>query len=281
MHLAAPAVLGALAACSTHAATPPAGQASTVTTVSPTAAPRNLAAECPVLVFHPIAPLATLPIYGAVWPGCRELWQCPGGLCPRVCRSEIVGTPPNAVYDYEYDADGRLSRMTAGGSAMSFEYRDGRLVTVTRGKRASRLRYDGDRVVEVARETGDSTRYVYDAGGRITNETATRDGRTHTTTFTYDRNGRLRAHTDESDTWTYAYDASGRLVQITSGAWTHAFTYRPDGRVHYYEMIDDTGASGRRRISYRYDDQGRLVEETLTAEPTAPSKATRHVYDCH
>jgi len=89
MDLRALVLLGALAACSTHASPKPAAAASTGS-AAPVTASRNVVGECPVLMFHPIAPLASLPIYGAAWPG----------------RSRI---------SYRYDAEGRLVEESMSG----------------------------------------------------------------------------------------------------------------------------------------------------------------------
>jgi YD repeat-containing protein len=220
-----------------------------------------------------------------VWPGCHleaPPYQlpspCAGSGCARACRSE--SSSPRGAIEYEYDADGRLTRMASrpGKKAMSFEYRDGRLVTVRRGKYETTLRYEGNRVVEEIAGRG-KVRYSYDDAGRITRNVSTwPDGHTTATAFTYGSDGRLQSHDGGTETWTYTYNSDGRVARITNGVSTHAFRYLADGRLDEYELLEHDLPTAR--IVNHYDARNRLIEETQADGAGKTLKTFRHFYDC-
>jgi RHS repeat-associated protein len=112
------------------------------------------------------------------WSGDTDTCVLPG------CETAAVTLPggtgeSNVTIQYEYDA---LNRMTAA-------------------------RYSN----------GIAFAYTYDAAGNVLEYTATLNGQTKTTSYTYDEANQLLTATQEGVTWHYEYDGNGSLIQTTPG----------------------------------------------------------------
>lgn len=136
-------------------------------------------------------------------------------------------------------------------------------------------------------ETQETTRYIYDVRGLLTEEAfrddkptdgygsddkrtytydfakrlATRkDQRGQTTTFTYLRDGRLSTR-KQSKTDTFTYDLAGRMTKAVSGLYltTVERSLRADGQLVWEKQ---TVGGTTRQVSYAYDTAGRLATTT-------------------
>lgn len=168
--------------------------------------------------------------------------------------------PGGLTVDYSYNANGRLIAMRdsrAGDAAFALDA-DGRLITEQLpGRLARRYHYDGGllhrfAVIEDDRPVAETT-LARDPDGRIVSQAdhdAVRE-------FRYDRAGQLvfsGLRGAPRDDLHLAYDASGNRVSLRRG----------DVETHYaYDDADQlTGLETRgRRVQFRYDSSGRLVEE--------------------
>ncbi len=136
--------------------------------------------------------------------------------------------PVSSTLQYLYAANGsRVQTTDAKGVLIRFGYDAlGRLVSVIENYRPG---FAPDY------QTNVETRYTYNARGL---RTAITDGSQHTTTFTYDRLGRLAMESDaEGNTWSRAYDAGGQQVRLVDANGEETL-YSYDGlgrleRVHY------------------------------------------------
>ncbi|MBB5132453.1 RHS repeat-associated protein [Thermocatellispora tengchongensis] len=110
-------------------------------------------------------------------------------------------------------------------------------------------------VAEVTDPSGLVIRFTYDALGRTTSRTEISDAHPDgvTTQFRYDSAGRLSAHT-------------GAPVKNEISGVTHQpetrYTYTPDGHRATESVVDLTGGDPERKISYTYDDYGRVASIT-------------------
>jgi RHS repeat-associated protein len=160
------------------------------------------------------------------------------------------------VTAYEYDAEGRLIKVTSpDGSETRTSYDpDGREVARIDGLgRTTTSVYDdvGRRTAVVA-PGGTTNRVTYDAEGRpaTTTDTAGR-----VTTYQYDRLGRLaRTTLPDGASSVNGYDAGGRLTSVTDARGA-ATTYEYDGDDRLIRMTDPLGNSTR----YDFDAAGNLV----------------------
>lgn len=158
---------------------------------------------------------------------------------------------------YDYYPDGPLRSFTdASGARWSFSH-DPVTRTVTEtgpdGSGRSVVRLDPyGRPLERTDGTGRTTRFIYDARGRLT---AVWNAMHREVAYTYDAADRLTSLTDgEGSTWRFSYDARGRVTTTTN----------PDGstRDQWYSLddtalvlTDETGVSTR----FEYDAAGRLI----------------------
>ncbi|NLG01805.1 MAG: choice-of-anchor A family protein, partial [Lentisphaerae bacterium] len=106
---------------------------------------------------------------------------------------------------------------------------------------------------------------AYDAAGRLSSVTASRDGEADTVTCAYDGAGRLAAVTRDGRAVSSGYDAFLKTGETTPGG-DVAWTYDNDFRVTGLTL------NGAPCATYAYDDDGALTragDVTLTHDPTA------------
>ncbi len=171
------------------------------------------------------------------------------------------------IVNYEYDAVGRLERMTEGADGLvlivDYDYDTaGSLVRKTLGASSVYTTYDYDdagRLTRLANYNGADDElsyfnYTYDASGQRTS-TATHNG---TWDYEYDPTGQLihavfastNPAIDDQDL-TYVYDAVGNRIQtITAGVSADYLT----NEMNQYDQAED--------VTYLYDDDGNLIEKT-------------------
>ena len=202
----------------------------------------------------------------------------PGGL-KKVYRVASDGTTADAVSEYEYDAQGRVTRQTtAGGAQTDYGYDGaGNLQTVTgpagtTGRPVTTYQHDAlGRVTNVTDPLGKVTHYTYDPLGRVLTVTLPpTGGRTFTTTYSYDHLEVGLLYTEITDPngrlTRLGYDVDGRLrrsVDAAGGATLYGYTGRllttitdPNGNVTTYGYD-----AGRRLASTSFPDGG---QETYT-----------------
>lgn len=166
------------------------------------------------------------------------------------------GTPVEERTDCTYDADGNLLRLEPNhGQAMTWEYDQAGRCIATIGATGLTARRDLDPCGQVRRVVlpdGQEAAYLYDANGRLLEETVG----ARTTRYTYDAAGRLICLTRDLETplqtatW-FLYDACGRVVEQRCDERWQRWEYDACGRV--VQQHDWSGAS----MALRYDAAGR------------------------
>lgn len=215
-----------------------------------------------------------------------------------------TATDPNGrVTDHEYDALGRLIRVTeAAGTASAvvtqFEYDlPGNLIAMI-DPRGLKTEYQHDAANRVVQSqlpdpdgTGPETRpilqYQYDASG---NQTKAIDPLGRATTWQYDSFDRPVVVTDTlGNTKRYRYDAASNVIQETDPLGRSTF-FEYDSRNRMVAMTDAIGSVTRYRYdadgnltetidprgaltTYRYDARGRMVEKV---DPSGNQSVTRY-----
>ncbi|WP_196491728.1 LysM peptidoglycan-binding domain-containing protein [Burkholderia territorii] len=126
----------------------------------------------------------------------------------------------------------------------------------------------------------ENTRYRYDSANRVIEETteAVKTG-SRTTTYTYDRMGRVQSEQSEGRSTTYVYDKEGRLVQRYSG--DSANLLNTLGIVPSVYSQESSAAytgleSGLAYERYTYDDAG-----LRTSATDADGRKTLYYYDAN
>jgi RHS repeat-associated protein len=182
-------------------------------------------------------------------------------------RVQMVDQAGFAV-DYEYDAAGRLSRLTGGSGSVVISYTynlAGHLTREYKGN-GTYTTYEYDAAGQVLHLVNygpdDSVQsrfdYTYDALGRRT-EMDTLDG---AWTYTYDDSGQLvhavfdstNPSVDDQDL-TYEYDAVGNRIRTIFNGVTTAYTTND---MNQYTQVGDA--------TYAYDADGNMVLENSTGE---------------
>lgn len=166
--------------------------------------------------------------------------------------------PTGRVTTWRYDANGRLIQVTitdgsvqqnytldynAIGLPLRIQKENGRTISYT---------YDLRGNVTSTQVGNLTTRYAYDALGRITRVTEADDS---ITSYTYDVLGNIATITrPDGHTLFYDYDANGRVATYTDalGRITH-YTYDANGNLS--DIEDEAGG----RTTYSYDERGNLV----------------------
>ncbi len=211
---------------------------------------------------------------------------------------------------YAYDARGRLTSVTApDGASTAYSYDgNGNLLARTdpNGHQTSYAYDAANRMTEMTLPLGRVWTYAYDPDGNLVqtvdaNGTSTPAPDDGTTTYSYDRAGRLTgidysdstpdvsfsydpvgnrtSMTDGQGRQTYAYDAVNRLAEVSRGGESFAYAYDlagnltrrtyPDGTVVDYAYDDDSRlqsvASAGQVTSYAYDPAGNLAQTILPA----------------
>ena len=235
--------------------------------------------------------------------------------------------PDGGVERFFYDGAGNLlkhvlpgqyDRNTDDGAGYAYTYdKEGRLLTITApdGTVEETRAYDlwGNLVTKTDAE-GYTTHYTYDLAGRLVRELIpTGDGAAdpayRMTEYAYDANGNriketrfggsytedgIRKEAGNDLTLTFAYDARNRLVRVEDSLGARA-AYRYDtrgNRISEEQLISDGEEGGRRvmrKIRYRYDKAGRLVEKREILDSglaeegkNSPETAiTRYAYDAN
>jgi RHS repeat-associated protein len=203
---------------------------------------------------------------------------------------------------YSYDDNNRLLSRTYPNSAenVSFTYTPtGRRLTATDARGTTSYGYDvRDRLLSLMQPgfgsggTGTaSLGYTYDGNGNRLTLTATVNGQSHTTGYTYDDAGRLDLVTDPAGrVYDHGYDRNGNreslahpngvatgytydnLNRLTNLATTHPalarhiqsyrFTLGPAG--NRTQIVEHQGLPQQRTLDYSYDSLYRLTGETVT-----------------
>jgi YD repeat-containing protein len=198
--------------------------------------------------------------------------------------------PGSPAITYGYDADGRLTSATAGGSTTSYGYDPaGNQITKTlpgaNGYVETRTFDAANRITQDRTAAGttvltnylytrdadgnptrvagsDRFYYTYDAGNRLTKVCFTSTTCPSSITWTYDKvgNRRTEQRTGKPLT-TYSYDAADEL-QSAAGASTTGYQYDADG--------NQTAAGAS---TFTYDATGHITSTT------SAGKTTSYVYD--
>jgi RHS repeat-associated protein len=171
--------------------------------------------------------------------------------------------PLDRVRAFEYDAFGRLTRVThARGTpeeaSEQYEYDAAGNVTSLVDELGRRTEFDYDalnRVTAVRDALGQETQFTYDANG---NPTSITDRRDNPTTSTYDALDRMVTTVDALGGLTaYTYDQLGNVTSVTDELGrTTRYTY--DARNRRVDTIDPDGG----KTTNRYDLDGNLVRVT-------------------
>ena len=184
--------------------------------------------------------------------------------------------PDGREVTHVYDASGRLAELRDGGDVTTYEYSDAGYLN----KRAlpngivSRFTYDrAGRAIAAEHQTvsGLTLSYEYDldAAGRPTRQMRVTPSETSTTTYAYNKTGRLIEEKRSQHDWIhYRYDAAGnRTLRATAGDTTEYvydrrhrlrfdgsrwFDY--DGNGNLVQILSAAGA-----VEYGYDFENRLV----------------------
>ncbi|MFQ5711397.1 MAG: RHS repeat-associated core domain-containing protein [Candidatus Geothermarchaeales archaeon] len=163
---------------------------------------------------------------------------------------------PSGTTSYTYDSLGRIVEVTdPRGGTTRYSYDTFNHLSRVVDPAGSMVQYGYDsmgRLVNITNARGYSTTFGYDGEGRLQKET---DPLGHSTTYTYDSRGYLLERTSPDGRQAlYAYDNSGHLIQMrcTDGTET-TYSYDADG------LLSGVSFNGG-RISYRYDEFGRVVE---------------------
>jgi RHS repeat-associated protein len=210
--------------------------------------------------------------------------------------------PLGNVTRYEYDGNGRLSKVTdANDNETVYEYigsqRWPSLITDAAGREWG---YTFDALGRLIRKTdplGNAAKYYYDGAGNRTREVDA-EGREHTaaydarnrpiaagfpdgTTESYTYDGILLMAEGNSETRNvYEYDAAGRRTKVTTYPLgrTISYTYTPSGRIQT-ETVAGVGTT-----TYHYDAVGNVAaidypgEGTVRYEYDEADRRTRILY---
>lgn len=203
---------------------------------------------------------------------------------------DFVGTGNSATTDFDYNANGDLTRTVAPlGAQQTLAYwsaasnasdplREHRVQSSTDGQGADQY-FDYDNAGNVTSVKDDATTprnqmtLAYNANGTLASST---DGESHRTTFSYDASGNLREIVPPSvsvpgtlGTTHYTYDALSRIATVSDGR-GETLTYTYDGLDRTTRVAAEDGSW----ISFSYDANGNL----LTREDSGGA-TTRYTYD--
>ncbi|MGE6415603.1 DNRLRE domain-containing protein [Planococcus kocurii] len=137
-----------------------------------------------------------------------------------------------------YDAIGLIESVTSSAGNKAFRYDKGNQL-LTQNISAAQL----------------SETYTYDGAGNRLNRSATQNGLTTDTTYSYDGNNRLTA----VDGQTYSYDANGNRTK--DGQYIYSYN-------KFDQLISTKTLAGGTVATYQYDDQGRRTSKTTGGQTT-------------
>jgi len=150
------------------------------------------------------------------------------------------------TYDYTYDPDGQLTKVTKDGMAVEEYFYD------VNGNRASR-RLGGGSLETAVYDTQDritkrgSTEYAIDNDGFLSGKGAD--------SFEYSARGELLEATVGTNTIRYSYDGMGRRVGRTDSLGTYQYSYgNPENILRVTAAVNETGVAS----AYYYDEKGAL-----------------------
>ncbi|MGQ1608090.1 RHS repeat-associated core domain-containing protein [Acinetobacter baumannii] len=206
---------------------------------------------------------------------------------------------------YEYDALGRITKLTEPGNRVTSYTRSGLQTTMTNAKNLKRTEKSNiaNEVVEIVDHDNKSLKYSRDALGRITQTT---DASGNSISLTLDKNGNKLQQVDpELGTWkyrynvlgqpvwqqdgkgqqtTFQYDSLGRLIKRTEPDLTSTWTWdsATNGKGQLAQVSSTNGFSE----SYSYDSYGRQIQTTTSKKidpiaqgATDPDFITKWNYD--
>ena len=208
-----------------------------------------------------------------------------------------------AVTRLVYDAASQVvKRILPDGSTEHIDYdAAGRVIKVTKGARSARYEYDlGGRLVGLRDNTYGYRRFTYDAAGQLIQTVDGLGNRTHmkydaagnisqvmdstgqVTRYEYDALNRLTRTINAAGTaYEYGYDAAGRLIRAFDGVHerTYEYDYKRGGELRY------AFCDGVRIAQYGSENRGRIVwvRDYATAQAlgtSAPAEAyVEHRYE--
>lgn len=187
--------------------------------------------------------------------------------------------PKDHETTYVYDAANQLTTVTLPLNRQwtyTYDAAGNRTKTVDSNGNATQTAGDG------------TTTYNYDRAGRLTG--IDYSDSTPDVTYSYDGIGNRTQMTDGAGTQTYGYDVANRLTQVTRGADTFAYAYDLAGNITQrtypgptvidYGYDDDSRVAsvtnGGATTTYAYDATGNRVQTTL---PTGNGYVEERTYD--
>ena len=180
------------------------------------------------------------------------------------------GAKYSMQYDLDYDALGRNTAVSVGGSPLArYQYVEntGKVDTMTYGNRAS-VTYTYDLLDRMAGETwssGDRIRYAYDGNGQVERILSEKYGIQTDTRYEYDGLGRLIRSSQYRDgslvlRTFQQYDGSSRLRseswQLPGATYVSSYSYDKNGRL--IRLEPGIGPD----LTYGYDSLNRLKSKT-------------------
>ena len=197
---------------------------------------------------------------------------------------------PIAHYKYVYDGDGNIVRSIdiSGKKEYNYEYEEGRIVRATE----SDITLNGE--VVTSKVIVNTVKYYYDTEGKMTKKVITfSDNSTHTvhyensddnTVVKFDVPDTENANKKQTITSHSKTDSFGRKVfdelQIGRGFVSRQFSYMPGAITEAHkenrkikstattQLVSHIALSDGRTISYKYDDEERIIKVTDTIDGT-------------
>ena len=197
---------------------------------------------------------------------------------------------PVAYYKYVYDGDGNIARSIdiLAGKEYTYEYEEGRIVRATEAD----IELNGE--IVTSKVIVNTVKYYYDTEGKMTKKVITfSDNSTHTvhyensddnTVVKFDVPDTENANKKQTITSHSKTDSFGRKVfdelQIGRGFVSRQFSYMPGTITEAHkenrkikstattQLVSHIALSDGRTISYKYDDEERIIEVTDTIDGT-------------
>ena len=201
-----------------------------------------------------------------------------------------------ARYKYVYDGDGNIVRSIdiSGKKEYNYEYEEGRIVRATE----SDITLNGE--IVTSKVIVNTVKYYYDTEGKMTKKVITfSDNSTHTvhyensddnTVVKFDVPDTENANKKQTITSHSKTDSFGRKsfdeLQIGRGFVSRQFSYMPGAITEAHkenrkikstattQLVSQIALSDGRTISYKYDDEERIIEVTDSVDGT-----TEYTYD--